>query len=234
MGTIYLIPSFLGEGDPSYSFPLYNTEVIQKLDYFLVEDLRTARRFLKSLDKSIVIDDIQFEVLNKHTSAQEMSQFLEPIIQGKSAGIISEAGCPGVADPGADLVKIAHEKNINIVPLIGPSSILLSVMASGFNGQSFSFVGYIPVKPNERKKRIQQLEKRAYAEDQTQIFIEAPYRNNKLLEDILSTVNPSTRVCVACDLTSKDELIISKPASKWKGKLPDLHKRPAIFLIYKA
>lgn len=233
MGTLYLIPSFLGESDPSRSFPDYNTNIINSIKYFVVEDLRTARRFLKKVNKNINIDELHFEILNKSTKPRELSTLIEPLLKGESCGIISEAGCPGIADPGADLVHIAHNHNVQVVPLIGPSSILLSLMASGFNGQSFAFVGYIPVKPIERKKRILQLEKRMYAENQTQLFIEAPYRNNPLLKDLIATLGPNTRICVACDVTTSDELILSKKVSEWKGKLPDLHKRPAMFLIYK-
>lgn len=233
MGTLYLIPSLLGETETEKSFPAYNTSIINSLDYFIVEDLRTTRRFLKKMDRTIEIDNLRFEMLNKHTTRTELEKLIQPLLEGKSAGIISEAGCPGVADPGADLVNIAHSKNIKVVPLVGPSSILLSVMASGFNGQSFAFVGYLPVKPQERKKRIQQLESRMYGEDQTQLFIEAPFRNMKMLEDLISTLSPASKLCVACDLTTENELIISKPVSQWKGDLPDLHKRPTMFLIYK-
>lgn len=233
MGTLYLIPSLLGETDPNRSIPDYNTKIINSISYFAVEDLRSARRFLKKVNREINIDELKFELLNKKTSPADLSKLIAPVLRGESCGIISEAGCPGIADPGAGLVEIAHTKGIKVVPLVGPSSILLALMASGFNGQSFSFVGYIPVKPQERKKRIKQLEQRVYTEDQTQMFIEAPYRNLQLLEDLISTLNPNSKLCVACDVTTPEELIISKKVSDWKGQLPPLHKRPAMFLIYR-
>lgn len=232
-GTLYIIPTTLGESDHERSFPSYNDEIIRNLKHFVVEELRSARRFLKKVDRTIDIDSLTIDVLNEHTDAKEVADMLRFAESGEDIGVVSEAGCPGVADPGADIVTIAHQKGIKVVPLVGPSSILLSLMASGFNGQNFAFLGYLPIKPNEKTKRIKQIESRVYAENQTQIFIEAPYRNNKLLETLVKQLSPGTRLCIAADITLENEYIVSKTVSEWKGKLPDLHKRPCIFLIYK-
>jgi len=229
--AIYLIPTTLGDSDINRVIPQNIHHLASHLHYFIVEDLRNARRYLKKLDKSINIDELTFFELNKHTRSTEVETFLSPIKKGESIGIISEAGCPGVADPGADIVKIAHKKNIKVIPLVGPSSILLSLMASGMNGQNFAFAGYIPIKKPERVKRLRQLEKRSQVENQTQIFIEAPYRNDKLLADILSTCAPETRVCVACDITLKTEYIVTKTVAQWRKAVPEIHKRPTIFLL---
>jgi len=206
---------------------------VATIKHYIVEDERSARRFLRKIDPEIVIDNLSFKELNKRTRFDEMVLFLAPILEGNNMGIISEAGCPGVADPGADVVKIAHQKGIEVKPLVGPSSILLSLMASGLNGQSFAFVGYIPVKHPARGKSIRHLEHRSLFEDQTQIFIETPYRNNALLEDLVKTLDEKTRLCVACDLTLETEYIKTLTIRDWKKERPDLHKRPAIFLIGK-
>ena len=174
-----------------------------------------------------------FYPLNKHTQATDISGYLKPLIGGESMGVISEAGCPAVADPGADVVAIAQRRGLKVVPLVGPSSILLSVMASGFNGQSFAFHGYLPIEQGERTKRIKMLEQRSYAENQTQLFIETPYRNRRLLEELIQSCRPQTRLCLACNVTCDDEYICTKSMKEWKGHLPDLEKRPCIFLIYK-
>lgn len=232
-GKLYIIPTTLGESDHSRSFPSFNDEIIRGLKHYVVEELRSARRFLKKVDRSINIDELTIDVLNEHTDAKDVAEMLRFAEKGEDIGVVSEAGCPGVADPGADIVSIAHRKGIEVVPLVGPSSILLSLMASGFNGQNFAFLGYLPIKPNEKAKRIKQIESRVYAENQTQIFIEAPYRNNKLMETLLKQLAPHTRLCVAVDITLADEFIVTKTVKDWKRKLPDLHKRPCIFLIYK-
>lgn len=233
MADLYLIPTILGEVDLERVLPNYNSSVIKRIQYFVVENIRTARRFIKKTDHEINIDDLVFFELNEHTDKKTLEEFLQPISEGFDIGIISEAGCPGVADPGADLVRIAHEKNIKVIPLIGPSSILLSLMASGMNGQNFAFLGYLPVKPAERIKTLKEIERRSAIEKQTQIFIETPYRNMKLFEDLLATLHPLTRLGIAADLTIESEYIRTQTISNWKKQKPDLNKRPAIFLIYK-
>ena len=198
-----------------------------------MEDVRTTRRFLKKVDKNIDIDQLQFFELNKHTSPEKFSEYLIPLSAGNDIGIISEAGCPAIADPGADVVRLAQEKNYKVVPLVGPSSILLSLMGSGFNGQSFSFLGYLPVQEEDRVKTLKKLERKVYAEEQTQIFIETPYRNMKMLSDILTHCQPNTKLCIAVDITLETEFIRTKTIQDWKKSLPDLNKRPCIFLLYK-
>jgi 16S rRNA (cytidine1402-2'-O)-methyltransferase len=222
-------------GDTSWEqvLPAYNKEVILGIRHFIVEDVRSARRFLKKVEKSIDIDVLTFYPLNKHTSPEAISGYLKPLMAGESMGVISEAGCPAVADPGADVVAIAQRKGLKVVPLVGPSSIILSVMGSGFNGQSFAFHGYLPIEPAERAKRIKQLEQRVYAEDQTQLFIETPYRNMKMMEDILRNCRPQTRLCVAANITCADAFIRTRTVKEWAGHLPSLDKIPCIFLIYK-
>ena len=231
-GVLYLIPNTLGECDLEQVLPSVNFKIIKEIKHFIVEDVRTARRFLKKVDKEINIDELQFFTLNKHTSPEEISGYLSPLKTGSNVGIISEAGCPAIADPGAEIVRIAQVKNYRVVPLVGPSSILLALMASGFNGQSFAFTGYLPIQGNERIQTIKQLEKRAQHERQSQLFIETPYRNMKILEDILNTCQPNTQLCIACDITLESEYIKTKSIAEWKKeKLPDLNKRPCIFLI---
>ena len=226
--ALYLIPVTLGDTSIESVLPSYNKEIILGIRHFIVEDLRSARRFLKKVERSIDIDSLQFYPLNKHTTPDEISGYLNPLIKGESMGVISEAGCPAVADPGADVVAIAQRKNLKVVPLVGPSSIILSVMGSGFNGQSFAFHGYLPVDGGERAKKIKQLEQRVYSENQTQLFIETPYRNNKMVEDILQNCRPSTKLCIAANITCEDEYIKTKTVKEWKGKVPDLAKKPKI------
>ena len=230
--ALYLIPVLLGDTTTERVLPSYNKEIILGIRHFIVEDVRSARRFLKTVDKEINIDELQFFPLNKHTSPQDISGYLKPLEEGNPMGVISEAGCPAVADPGADVVAIAQRKNLPVVPLVGPSSIILSVMASGFNGQSFAFNGYLPIEPAERAKKLKILEQRASTEHQTQIFIETPYRNNKMVEDILKNCRPQTRLCIAANITCEDEYIKTKTLKEWKGKVPDLSKIPCIFLLY--
>ena len=231
--ALYLIPVTLGDTAIEKVLPTYNKEIILGIKHFIVEDIRSARRFLKKVERSINIDELTFYPLNKHTSAEAISGYLKPLQAGESMGVISEAGCPAVADPGADVVAIAQRKNLKVIPLVGPSSIILSVMGSGFNGQSFAFHGYLPIDPNERAKRIKTLEQRVYAEDQTQLFIETPYRNNKMMEDIVKNCRPQTELCIAANITCEGEYIKTKTIKEWQGKLPDLSKIPCIFLIYK-
>ena len=231
--ALYLIPNTLGECETSNVLPAINIDIIREIKHFIVEDVRTARRFLKKVDSNINIDELQFYTLNKHTSPNELSSYLEPLEKGFDMGVISEAGCPAIADPGAEVVKMAQTKNLKVVPLVGPSSILLGLMASGFNGQSFAFVGYLPIQGNERTQRIKQLEKRAKTENQSQIFIETPYRNQKLLSEILSTCQGNTKLCIACDITLESEYIKTKSINEWKkSALPDLNKRPSMFILY--
>ena len=201
--------------------------------HFIVEDVRSARRFLRSVDSQFDIDGSQFFELNKHTAPEVVAGFLKPLQGGKPMGVISEAGCPAVADPGADVVAIAQRKGLKVVPLVGPSSIILSVMASGFNGQSFAFNGYLPIKPEERAKRLHQLEQRIYNENQTQLFVETPYRNGKMIDDILKNCRPQTRLCIAANLTCEGEYVCTRTVKEWKGKVPELSKIPCIFLLYK-
>ncbi|MBU3808043.1 MAG: SAM-dependent methyltransferase [Candidatus Phocaeicola faecipullorum] len=231
--ALYLLPVTLGDTSVEKVLPSYNKEIITAIKYFIVEDVRSARRFLKKVDRSIVIDDLTFYTLNKHTSPEEISGFLQPLSEGNSMGVISEAGCPAVADPGADVVAIAQRRNYKVVPLVGPSSIILSVMASGFNGQSFAFHGYLPIEPSDRIKRLKELENRVYTENQTQLFIETPYRNNKMMEDIMKACRPQTRLCIAANITCEGEYIKTRTLREWNGKFPDLSKIPCIFLIYK-
>ena len=233
MGNLYLIPTTLGESETTRVIPSDVAAIVKKIKYFIVENLRTARRYLRKLDPQLNIDELQFFELNQHTESHLMEEFLKPVIEGFDVGIISEAGCPGVADPGAEVVKLAHLKHIRVIPLVGPSSILLSLMASGMNGQNFAFIGYIPVKPIERVKAIRDIEKRSGMEKQTQIFIETPYRNMTLMNDLITSLGDQTRLCVASDITLDTEFIKTQTIAQWKKSIPDLNKRPTIFLIQK-
>jgi 16S rRNA (cytidine1402-2'-O)-methyltransferase len=229
--TIYLIPNTLGESNPYAVLPSEIKGTICSIQYYIVENVRNARRFIKKIDPAINIDTLTFFELNKHTKPEEIADFLMPAQNGYPMGIISEAGCPGIADPGSDVVRLAHQKQIKVKPLVGPSSIVLSLMASGLNGQSFAFVGYLPIRQPERSKRIKQLESRVFQENQTQIFIETPYRNNTLLEDMCKTLNDSTLLCVACDLSLETEMIRTQTIATWKKQAIDIDKRPAVFLL---
>jgi len=231
--SLFLIPTTLGDTTISKVLPDYNKTVLLSLKHFIVENIRTARRFLKKIDQSIDIDALTFFILNKHTSNESIADFLKPIEEGYSVGIISEAGCPAIADPGAEAVAIAHRKNIRVIPLIGPSSILLALMASGFNGQCFAFHGYLPIDNVQRVKTLKLLEQRVYSENQTQLFIETPYRNNKLLDDIIKTCKPATKLCIAADITLDSEYIKTLSVSDWKSRKPELSKRGCIFALYK-
>ena len=228
--SLFLIPVTLGDTEHRRVLPEYNRDVILSIRHFIVENVRTARRFLKKVEPGIVIDDLTFYELNKHTSPEQVAAYLAPLAKGESVGVISEAGCPAIADPGADVVAIAQRKDYPVVPLVGPSSIL---MGSGFNGQSFAFHGYLPIDASERTNTIKKLEGRIYSEHQTQLFIETPYRNNKLAEELIRTCRPSTKLCIASNITCEDEYIHTRPVKEWAGKVPDLSKKPTIFLIYK-
>lgn len=231
--ALYLLPVTLGDTPLSNVLPQYNSEIISGIRHFIVEDVRSARRFLRKVDSQFDIDGSTFYELNKHTAPEVVAGYLKPLQNGNPMGVISEAGCPAVADPGADVVAIAQRKGLKVVPLVGPSSIILSVMASGFNGQSFAFNGYLPIKADERAKKLRQLEQRIYNEDQTQLFIETPYRNGKMLEDILANCRPQTKLCIAANLTCADEFVQTRTVKEWKNRVPDLSKIPCIFLLYK-
>ncbi|HHU27062.1 MAG TPA: SAM-dependent methyltransferase [Bacteroidales bacterium] len=231
--ALYLIPTLLGDTPVSKVIPPYNIEVASRLKYFIVENTRTARRFLKRCDPSIDIDGLTFFELNKHTNPHQIASFLKPLTTGESMGVLSEAGCPAVADPGADVVAIAQREGYQVIPLVGPSSLLMALMGSGFNGQSFAFHGYLPIDPGERAKKLKRLEMLAYSDDQTQLFIETPYRNQKLAEEILRQCKPKTRLCIAMNLSLPDAYLVTRTVQAWKGKLPNMHKKPAVFLIYK-
>ena len=231
--ALYLLPVTLGDTAIEKVLPSYNREIIVNIKHFIVEDVRSARRFLKKVDADICIDELTFYPLNKHTSPEAISGYLAPLAEGHSMGVISEAGCPAVADPGADVVAIAQREHLPVVPLVGPSSILMSLMASGFNGQSFAFQGYLPIEAGERIKRIKQLEQRVYAEGQTQIFIETPYRNHKMIEDLVRSCRPHTRLCVAAGISCPDESIRTLSLGEWAKTKYDYQKTPAIFLLYK-
>ena len=231
--ALYLLPVTLGETPLNNVLPQYNSEIIAGIRHFIVEDVRSVRRFLRKVDPQFDIDGSTFYELNKHTAPEVVAGYLKPLQAGKPMGVISEAGCPAVADPGADVVAIAQRKGLKVVPLVGPSSIILSVMASGFNGQSFAFNGYLPIKADERAKKLRQLEQRIYNEDQTQLFIETPYRNGKMMEDILANCRPQTKLCVAANLTCEDEYVQTRTIKEWKGHVPELSKIPCIFLLYK-
>lgn len=231
--ALYLIPVTLGDTPLQNVLPAYNKEVILNIRHFIVEELRTARRFLKAVEKTIDIDSLTFYEMGKHADTSRFSQYLDPLRKGFPVGVISEAGCPAVADPGAEVVAIAQREGLRVVPLVGPSSILLAVMASGFNGQSFAFHGYLPIDGGARAKRLKQLESRSAAEHQTQLFIETPYRNEKMMADILACCNPQTRLCIAAGLTTEQEYVRSQTIRDWKKTgLPQISKIPTIFAIY--
>lgn len=233
MSALYLIPVTLGDTPVHQVLPEYNREIILSIRHFIVEEVRTARRFLKQVDRDIDIDSLTFYPMGKHADTALFSKYLDPLRRGEAVGVISEAGCPAVADPGADVVAMAQKEGLKVVPLVGPSSILLAVMGSGFNGQSFAFNGYLPIHPSDRAKRLKQLESRSAAEKQTQLFIETPYRNAKMLADILATCNSRTRLCIAAGLTTEQEYLRTLTVKEWKLKgIPDLTKIPTIFAIY--
>lgn len=232
-GILYLIPTTLGDNEPLEVLPILVKKRIEEINSYIAENEKTARRFIKKICPSKKQSTLHFFTLNKFTQEQELPDFLEPCLKGQNMGLVSEAGCPGIADPGADIVKLAHNKGIKVVPLVGPSSILLALMASGMNGQSFAFNGYLPIDNKERKVELKRLEKLSFDKKQSQLFIETPYRNNKMMEEICATLQPDTLVCVACDLTLTTEFTLTKPVSYWKKNIADLHKRPAIFIIQK-
>ena len=233
-GKLFLIPTTLGDtAETSDVIPQKINEVINTIDEYIVENEKTARRYLKKMGIKKSLQEIILHPLNQHTKDIEIASYLNSIVDGKNIGIISEAGCPGVADPGSEVVKLAHRKNIKVIPLVGPSSILLSLMGSGFNGQNFTFNGYLPKERGERISKIKELERIVQQKNQTQLFIETPYRNAHLLEDIVATCENKTMLCIACDLTLPTEFIFTKSIFEWKKNLPDINKRPSVFLLGK-
>jgi 16S rRNA (cytidine1402-2'-O)-methyltransferase len=232
-GIVYLFPTTLGDSPLPSVVPAENIRILAGIRHFIVEDLRTARRFIRKCLPQAVIDEMTFFVLNQHTPATELVTFLQPLEEGYSMGVLSEAGCPAIADPGADVVALAQLRGIRVIPLVGPSSILLALMASGFNGQSFAFAGYLPVQLPEKMKMLKKMESRIVHEHQSQIFIETPYRNNKTLSDILTYCPPDLKLCIAADITLSGEFIVTLAVRDWKKNVPDLNKRPTIFILYK-
>jgi len=231
---LYLIPTTLGDISPDEVLPQTVKRAIDFINDYVVENEKTARKFIKSINAEKVQANLRLHVLNKFTEVSEYNEMLKPCLEGRNVGLMSEAGCPGVADPGAVIVKLAHEKGIQVVPLVGPSSILLALMGSGMNGQSFAFNGYLPIDKSEKKSALKNLERLSMEKNQAQIFIETPYRNNKLLEDILQSLQGSTRLCVATDITLPTEYIKTLTINDWKKTKVDLHNRPTIFIIQKS
>jgi 16S rRNA (cytidine1402-2'-O)-methyltransferase len=231
-GTLYLIPVTLGDDNINAVLPAEVISIAQQLDTFVVESEKSARHFLSTIKTNKPVRELSLNLLNEHTEDKDIPALLAPLLAGKDIGLMSDAGCPGVADPGARLVELAHQKGIRVVPFVGPSSILLSLMASGLNGQQFAFLGYLPVDKTLRNQKIKEIEKRSLTYKETQLFIETPYRNQHMLEAILSTCQPNTRLSVACDISLNTEMIATKTIATWKKiPLPDLHKRPTIFLL---
>nr|WKN38207.1 SAM-dependent methyltransferase [Tunicatimonas sp. TK19036] len=231
-GTIYLIPTIISPDTHHQVLSPQVREVANKITYFLVENVRTARRFLSALKIETPIDQLQFELLHKKTSSDELPELMKPAINGQDVGILSEAGCPGVADPGARAVAYAHQHGLQVIPLVGPSSILLALMASGFSGQSFAFHGYLPIDNANRVKTIKALEKQSQQYRQTQIFMETPYRNNQLFSEVIKQCHPKTLVCVAKDISGPHEFIKTQPVHTWRKQIPELHKVPTVFLLF--
>ncbi|MFD2200232.1 SAM-dependent methyltransferase [Shivajiella indica] len=232
LGKIFLIPTVLAEGTAEDVISPQVKEVIKNTHYFLVENIRTARRFISSLKLGISIEELNFEILDKKTKGQELERIMQPVFEGNDMGIMSEAGCPGIADPGSLAVAYAHEKGIQIVPVSGPSAMFLVLMGSGFNGQSFAFHGYLPIDKKERIQVIKTLESESLRTKRTQIFMETPFRNNHLFEDLINTLHPGTKLCIGKNLTAPDEYIKTKTVQNWKKEKIDLHKIPAVFALY--
>lgn len=232
-GRLYLFPVALSDGPLDKVLPDYNIRLISEIKYFIVENIRSARRFLKKCDKSIDISTLTFFVLNEQTKPDDVPEMISPLSEGHNVGVISEAGCPAVADPGALAVAAAHNRGFEVVPLVGPSSILLSVMGSGFNGQSFAFNGYLPIEKGARSTKLKDLERKIMRDDQTQIFIETPYRNNRLIAEITSSLPGHLKLCVASDLTGEHQKFDVRTISQWSHAKYDFDKIPTIFLLYK-
>lgn len=233
LGTLYLIPVPLAENAEKQSYTLFHQELINHIDEYIVENEKTARRFLKQAGLKIPQSALKMHDYGKHAREKiDYNRIFKSIKDGKDIGLMSEAGCPGVADPGADVVAEAHKRGIKVVPLVGPSSILMALMASGFSGQKFAFHGYLPIDKTERVRKIKDLESQSSKEKQTQIFMETPFRNNSLFDDLLKNCKRETKICVACNLTASDEQVLTLSVSAWKSRKPDLHKKPTIFLMY--
>lgn len=233
-GTLYLIPTILADDTAPQVMPPQIAAHVAALSYFLVENARTARRFIKSVAPAQVIEELHISVIDKDSTEPQIQAVLKPVLAGQDAGVISEAGCPGIADPGAELARAAHTLGIRVVPLVGPSSLLLALMASGLNGQSFTFHGYLPIDRSRRAAAIKHLEKLALTQHQTQLFIETPYRNMQLLEDLLTQLHPATRLCIAASLTASNEYVRTDTVANWKkAGVPEIHKQPAVFLVGK-
>ncbi|MEM7087026.1 MAG: SAM-dependent methyltransferase [Bacteroidota bacterium] len=232
-GKLYLIPCTLGETAPLEVLPLLVKKAVEEIDYYIAEHEKNARAFIKSIVPRKPQPDLQFSIINKFTDNSEIPNMLQPCLNGLDVGVISDAGCPGIADPGANVVAEAHRLGVKVVPLVGPSSILLAMMASGFNGQNFAFNGYLPIDKRERRLEIKRLERLSADIDQSQLFIETPYRNNQMLESLISVLQPQTNLCVACDITLPTEYILTQTAAEWKHTKVDLNKRPALFIVQK-
>ncbi|GAA4274630.1 SAM-dependent methyltransferase [Aquimarina gracilis] len=230
-GKLYLIPTRLGDDVPLEVLPISIKKVLEQVNHYIVENEKPARRFIKKVSPSKSQRSLVIHTVNKYTDVSEIPSYLTPCLNGESIGLLSDAGCPGIADPGAEVIRIAHEKGIPVTPLVGPSSILLAMMSSGMNGQNFTFNGYLPIDKNERKSTIKYLEKTSLEKNQAQIFIETPYRNDKMFADLISILHNNTRLCIACDITLTTEFIATKTIEEWKKKEVDLHKRPTIYII---
>ncbi len=232
-GNLYLIPTRIGDNPPLEVLPLSVKRVVENINDFIVENEKSARRFIKRIHPKKSQPKLEIYVLNKFTGPLELPDFLAPCDEGRSVGLLSEAGCPAIADPGSEIVKLAHQKGIRVIPLVGPSSVILAMMASGLNGQNFAFNGYLPIDKSERRSELKRLERISSEQNQSQVFIETPYRNNNLLQDILSTLGSHTQLCIACDITLPTEYIHTMAISEWKKQKIDLHKRPTIFILHK-
>lgn len=231
--ALYLIPVQLSDGDLAAVLPATNTVIVREIKHFIVENVRSARRFLKKCDRSINIDELTFYELNRHTDPRDIASYLAPLEAGNAMGVISEAGCPAIADPGADVVAIAQRKRLKVKPLVGPSSILMGLMGSGFNGQSFAFLGYLPIDGGDRQRKFKEMEHNIIHNDQTQIFIETPYRNNALIATMIKSLPSHLRLCVASDITGEKESIVTRSIKEWGKVEYDYSKTPTIFLLYK-
>ena len=231
-GKIFIIPTPISDADPKSVLPNMVIERIHNLDTFFAENIRTARRFLSSIGVKN-IQDLTIELMDKNTEQQSIERMIQIVKNGKDAGIMSEAGCPGIADPGSGITSLAHKNDIKVIPFTGPSSIFLGLMASGFNGQNFQFHGYLPIDREARKKSLLDLERMVYTKNQTQIFMETPYRNNQILEALLKILKPETLLCIAADISSENEFIKTQPVSIWRKQVPDIHKKPVMILLYK-
>ncbi len=229
-GTLFLIPVTLGGDNPAMVIPKGVLDITITLRYFIVEEVRSARRFLRSVDKSFPIDETEFSILNEHTHPNELRKMLESLLEGNNAGLLSEAGLPGIADPGSDLIAMAHDIGITIKPLSGPSSVILALISSGMNGQSFTFNGYLPIKPGERVAKIKEIEARSL-NGVTQVFMETPYRNMKLFDDLMNNCRGTTRLCIAAGITLTEEFIVTRSIAEWKTRVPDLDRVPSIFVL---